>query len=56
MITNKSNLASGSVDKRVTRRGANFFVRFIAKSASRDIISISFIRTLTADRTTAAFA
>lgn len=49
-------LASGSDDRRVTNGGASFFVKVDTKSDSDGNISKNFIKTLTADKTTAAFA
>jgi len=49
-------ITSGSVDNRVTSGGASFLVKVVTKSESVGNISISFINTLIADKTTAAFA
>lgn len=46
---------SGSDERRVTSGGANFLVKTLTNSASL-IISIYFIKTFTADNTTAALA
>jgi hypothetical protein len=47
---------SGSEERRVTRGGASFLVRAVTKSESECNISMNFINTLTADKTTAALA
>lgn len=49
-------ITSGSVDNRVTSGGASFLVKVVTKSESVGNISISFINTLIADKTTAALA
>lgn len=49
-------ITSGSVDSKVTSGGASFLVNVVTKSESVGNISISFIRTLIADKTTAALA
>lgn len=50
------NVTSGSDDNKVTRGGANFFVSVWTKSDSPGSISMNFIKTFTAESTTAAFA
>lgn len=52
----KTLLTSASDDNKVTRGGANFFVNVVTKSESDGSISINFIKTFTADNTTAALA
>lgn len=47
---------SGSVESNVTRGGASFLVKVVTKSESVGNISMSFISTLMADKTTAALA
>jgi len=49
-------ITSGSVDNNVTSGGASFLVNVVTKSESVGNISINFISTLIADKTTAALA
>ena len=56
MFLRATYCTSGSDDNNVTKGGANFFVKFALNSASEAIISMYFMSTLTALKTTAALA
>jgi hypothetical protein len=47
---------SGSLDRRVTKVGESFLEKLVTKSVSLPLISKYFIKTFTADKTTAALA
>ena len=56
MFLKATYCTSGSLDNKVTKGGANFLVNVVTNSLSGGIISMNFINTFTALKTTAAFA